>query len=406
MTDPRVMRLYGLSMQFGSIRRSITPAHMARRAPRPISPAGSALGRPRRSEQGYIMIIFLLLLTMMIIALTAAAPRLAQQIKREREIEMIHRGDQYARAIKRYYKKFGRYPGRIEDLENTNTLRFLRKRYTDPITGGPWRLVRYGEIQMQGAGGVGTPAALRGQAGGAQPGMPQAGSPQAGSSGMFNLNFGGSSGQQNQAGAAGAMASGASAGTAAPGGTPDAANTPNTGTTADTSSGATGTAGQSTSLFGQTGTAAPGQTTSASSGSLFSSPATSAQPGMAGGAPIIGVASLSKANGIHEFNKKPAYKDWLFVYDPGQDRGQLLRGPYNPQAFFGQAGAPAGLTPAGATPAGAQGQQSPFGGSGIFGGSSSFGGQGAPGTPSPSPATPSPTPNPGQQPGGIVPSTQ
>ena len=122
---------------------------------------GSLRRRTSTSEEGYILIIFLVVLTMMMIALTAAAPRLAQQIKRDREIEMIHRGDQYARAIQHYYKKFGRYPGRIEDLENTNTLRFLRKRYTDPITGGPWRLVRFGEIQMAGGGGggIGTPAA-------------------------------------------------------------------------------------------------------------------------------------------------------------------------------------------------------------------------------------------------------
>jgi len=50
----------------------------------------------------------------------------------------------------------------------------------------------------------------------------------------------------------------------------------------------------------------------------------------------MGVASLSKDKGIHEFNKKTDIKDWLFLYDPGQDRGQLLRGPYNPQAYFGQ----------------------------------------------------------------------
>ena len=146
-------------------------------------------GTPR-PEDGYILIIFLVMLTMMIIALTAAAPKLAQQIQRDREIEMIHRGEQYARAIKRYYKKFSRYPNRIEDLDNTNTLRFLRKRYKDPITGGPWRLVRYGEIQLLSSGGVATPAQLLGQAN-----NPQA----AAQSGLVNLNFSGTPGQQNPA---------------------------------------------------------------------------------------------------------------------------------------------------------------------------------------------------------------
>jgi len=335
----------------------------------------------RNSEQGYILLIFLVVLTMMMIALTAAAPRLVQQIKRDREIEMIHRGDQYSRAIKRFYKKFGRYPGRVEDLENTNTLRFLRKRYTDPITGGPWRLVRFGEIQMSAGGGIGigTPAAALGQAANnLQPGAAPPGA-QSGS-GLFNLNFGGTPGQQGQT-----ANTGPQAGITSAAGTTSGAGTTATGAT-DASLAAAGT----TDSTGQTGLlaqnpAAPGQTTSSSS-SLFSSPASSAQPGMAGGGTIIGVASLSKANGIHEFNQKSAFKDWFFIYDPGQDRGQLLRGPYNPQAFFG---AGAGPTPPGATPAG---QATP-------------GGIGAPGaTPSPNPGTPSTSP--GQSAGGIVPSTQ
>ena len=39
----------------------------------------------------------------------------------------------YMRAIQHFYKKFNRYPTRIEELENTNNLRFLRKRYKDPV---------------------------------------------------------------------------------------------------------------------------------------------------------------------------------------------------------------------------------------------------------------------------------
>ena len=60
-------------------------------------------------------------------------PSITFDIKRDREEEMIHRGVQYSRAIRAYYKKFGRYPTKIEDLENTNNLRFLRKRYKDPM---------------------------------------------------------------------------------------------------------------------------------------------------------------------------------------------------------------------------------------------------------------------------------
>ncbi len=37
------------------------------------------------------------------------------------------------RAIQHFYKKFGRYPNSVEELQNTNNLHFIRKRYTDPV---------------------------------------------------------------------------------------------------------------------------------------------------------------------------------------------------------------------------------------------------------------------------------
>jgi len=44
----------------------------------------------------------------------------------------VWRGEQYERAIGMYYKKFGRYPTKVDDLtKQTNGLRFLRKAYTD-----------------------------------------------------------------------------------------------------------------------------------------------------------------------------------------------------------------------------------------------------------------------------------
>ena len=73
--------------------------------------------------------VVLLMLAVILLATMAAAPRMAQQIRRDREEELIHRGTQYARAIKRYYKKFGRYPLSLAQLEDTNHMRFLRRRY-------------------------------------------------------------------------------------------------------------------------------------------------------------------------------------------------------------------------------------------------------------------------------------
>ena len=90
----------------------------------------------------------------LVIAAVAIVPEVTFQVKRDREEEMIHRGVQYSRAIRRYVKKFGRYPTRIEELENTNNMRFLRRRYKDPITGKDFRILRQGDVQMFPGGGL------------------------------------------------------------------------------------------------------------------------------------------------------------------------------------------------------------------------------------------------------------
>ena len=118
------------------------------RSRRPASPAFPA-------ERGYILITLILFVALIAISLAALAPEISRQVKRDREEEMIHRGVQYSRAIKHYVKKFGRYPTRIEELENTNNLRFLRKRYKDPITGKDFKILHMGDVQMGLAGGIG-----------------------------------------------------------------------------------------------------------------------------------------------------------------------------------------------------------------------------------------------------------
>src|SRR6266852_3677600 len=109
------------------------------------------------SARGYILITLMLFITLLAIAAVAVLPEIVHQIQRDREEEMIHRAVGYSRAIRKYYKKFGRYPSRIEELENTNQQRFLRKRYQDPITRKDFKLVRLGDpaLNMLGLGGVG-----------------------------------------------------------------------------------------------------------------------------------------------------------------------------------------------------------------------------------------------------------
>ncbi len=106
--------------------------------------------RSRSAESGYVLLAVLLAMTLILIAMSIEAPRIAQQIKRQKEEELVHRGKDYATAVKRFvHKNGGRFPISIEQLEDTNHVRFLRKRYKDPMTGeSDWRMVHLGEAQV------------------------------------------------------------------------------------------------------------------------------------------------------------------------------------------------------------------------------------------------------------------
>jgi type II secretory pathway pseudopilin PulG len=100
-----------------------------------------------KGQKGYVLLAVMLFVTLLIIALAVAAPQIGQQIKREREEELIHRGQEYSTAIKKFYRaNNGQYPVSLDQLANSNNRRFLRKRYKDPITGkDDWKLIHVGE---------------------------------------------------------------------------------------------------------------------------------------------------------------------------------------------------------------------------------------------------------------------
>jgi type II secretory pathway pseudopilin PulG len=106
------------------------------------------MARRKHSESGFTILAVIVAVTLLLIVLAAAAPRMGTQIKRDREEELIHRAHQYDRAIQLFYRKFGRFPNSLDELMNTNNLRFLRRKYKDPITGkDEWRLIRLGQAK-------------------------------------------------------------------------------------------------------------------------------------------------------------------------------------------------------------------------------------------------------------------
>lgn len=96
----------------------------------------------RKSERGYALIFVFAMSAMMAMMLYLELPRLALEMQRNREEQLIERGEQYARGIKVFFKKNKKWPQTIEELESFNGVRFLRRRYTDPMTGkDDWRLI-------------------------------------------------------------------------------------------------------------------------------------------------------------------------------------------------------------------------------------------------------------------------
>ena len=251
----------------------------------------------KKNQQGYILLAVMLAATLMLIALSAETQRLGQQIRREREEELIHRGKQYVRAIKLYYKKFGTYPTTIEQLEKANNIRFLRQRYKDPMTGDDdWRLIHVGEakpIKIKGLGGA--PAgSSSGQSGAIGPGV-------GGSSGLFG-------------GAGGSTLAGQATGAGA---------------------------GQTTGQGAAGSDAGPGSSTNSDTGqpidvSTIAKPLGSGKT--YGGGPIVGIASISKKKSIKELNKNNHYNEWEFVYDPRYDVNTGVGSPIGPGTAIGGPG--------------------------------------------------------------------
>ena len=327
-----------------------------------------------------MLLAIMLMLAFLVITLTyVVGPSMVQQIKRDREEEMIHRGTEYARAIKKFYKKNGRYPASLDDLDK-GQIRFLRKRYDDPLVkDGKWKLLHYGDIQtLLNAAAPGVPAgALNQPGGGLTPGGAQvqpSGSGFGGSA-FGGSSFGGSSSsfgsspqpiQQQQQTTPGIVTG--SPVNSGQGSTPD-------GSQSNSSGFGNSPGGQSGSAFGsnqQSGTGGnqSGPFGTSQGNSLFGQSA--AGNSQFGGGAIVGVASVSKEKTIRIYNKKKTYDEWQFIYNPAMDQQNvLLRGPYQPTTIGNtNIGTPAGQLN------GQQGQNSPFGQQNSgFGQQSGFGGQ-------------------------------
>jgi type II secretory pathway pseudopilin PulG len=270
----------------------------------------------RQEEQGFMLVGLIVAIFIILLVLSVAAPKVAQELKREREVETIHRGDQYVRAIRVFYRKNSHmFPGSIEQLEKTNNVRFLRQRYLDPMTGkSDWKLIHVGEAKTTVKGFFGQPLSgvapgLGSAAGAVSPTQGSAlGSSPTGTSGFGSSSFGSSGFGSSSSGSSafGSSSSGSSAfGSSGSSGTPTLGGSSST---SGSGSGTTNTLGSASGIASnQSGSGIPG-----------------------GGGPFVGVGLPKEGSSITILNEQTTYNTWEFLYDPRIEqlyaKGALLGG--------------------------------------------------------------------------------
>jgi hypothetical protein len=253
----------------------------------------SLITRARRNQGGYALLLVVFFTALLVVGTMSVGLRVLTEGKREKEKEMIWRGQQYTRGIKLYYRKLGRFPNSLDDLTKPKigNIRFMRQPYKDPMNkeDGSWRLIYVGpagnligslnpslnHVQMPSAAG--------------QPNAPGT-SPttiggQTGSSGGFGIG--------SASNAPGAPGTGQSAtGSGAPG------------SSTSTNTTATGQPGTDATVAGTDSQAIP----------------TGDTPTIMGGS-IIGIGSKINQPSVIVFEKAHNYRLFEFIWDPSKDAG-------------------------------------------------------------------------------------
>jgi type II secretory pathway pseudopilin PulG len=105
------------------------------------------------SARGYAMVALLVAMSIMAVMLGLALPVWQTAIRREREAELVFRGEQYVQAIRLFQRRYaGTFPPNVDVLVQQ---RFLRRRYQDPITGRDFQPVYAGTGRTTGDVGAG-----------------------------------------------------------------------------------------------------------------------------------------------------------------------------------------------------------------------------------------------------------
>ncbi|MBB5059025.1 type II secretory pathway pseudopilin PulG [Granulicella aggregans] len=247
----------------------------------------------RDGEQGFLLLGVIVMIALILIFLSVAAPIVAKDLQREKELEAVHRGEQYVNAIRLFHLKTNAFPASVKQLEKTNNERYLRQHYIDPFTGkDDWRLIGVGQAKTTVKGFFGQPL-----------------------SGLATSGLGSASGLSSGLGGSATTGGTAGGNVLGPGGTTATGTSGDSGTAGGSSSGGTSSFGQSS--FGQSGQ-------SGSTGTGSDSPLDGGSVG-----PFLGVGLSKDGNSIITLNEQTNYSTWEFIYDP---RIELL---YGKSSIFG-----------------------------------------------------------------------
>jgi type II secretory pathway pseudopilin PulG len=104
----------------------------------------------RRASRGFTYLTVLFIVAILMGGLALVGEVWETSAKREREAELLFIGNEYRKAIARYYEStpggVKRYPRELADLikdeRHPATQRYLRKLYVDPFGGKEWGLVK------------------------------------------------------------------------------------------------------------------------------------------------------------------------------------------------------------------------------------------------------------------------
>jgi type II secretory pathway pseudopilin PulG len=111
------------------------------------------------------MAALLVTLAVMAVMMSVVLPVWRHDIQREKEEELVFRGQQYVRAIRLFNRRTNSLPTRVDDLVQG---RYLRKKFKDPITNDDFDLISAanpnpaGQVGSTLPGGGGTTQAISG----------------------------------------------------------------------------------------------------------------------------------------------------------------------------------------------------------------------------------------------------